>query len=308
MATTFRETIQGFRVFGLRNADVEIAVMPELGAKIISLVNRLTGREWMWSPPQGPKLARLPTRAPFPESSLVGADECIPTIAPCWWRGLEMADHGEVWTESWDLDAGDFKQGTITTRLRMPISPLEIERSISLEARTVRLQYTLRNLSSEPFEYIWAFHPLMNIEKGDRIILPESCTQVRTEEATGCPLGVRGDLWRWPDPIEGIHLDRFNLGGENRAVKLFTEPLTVGYAAIQNERTKESLTFEFDAQQLNTLGIWMNLGGWSGYSHIALEPTSGAPDALDLAVQEWKRFGSLAPEAIGQWEFTMTVG
>jgi hypothetical protein len=42
---------QGFAIHVLKNEEIEIAVVPELGARIISLMNLRTGREWMWHPP-----------------------------------------------------------------------------------------------------------------------------------------------------------------------------------------------------------------------------------------------------------------
>ena len=41
---------QGFEVYSLNNEEIELAVVPELGAKIISLKNLRTGREWLWHP------------------------------------------------------------------------------------------------------------------------------------------------------------------------------------------------------------------------------------------------------------------
>jgi hypothetical protein len=307
MTETFSETLQGWEVRGLRSETVEVAVMPALGAKIARLTNRRTGREWMWTPPEGARFRRLLTGAPFPESSLVGADECIPTIAPCRWRGRDLPDHGEVWTEAWEVDADAFAQGAIRTSLRLPVSPLRMERCVTLEGSAVQLDYTLRSLSDEPYEYLWALHPLLTIAEGDRLELPEDCARVRTDAAMRCPLGDRGDAWAWPCPMEGIHLDRLDLGGEGRAVKLYTDPLSAGYAAIVNERTGERLTFAFDAGELNTLGIWLNRGGWNGYHHLAVEPTNGAPDPLDMAVREWKRFGALEPGAERRWRVRILV-
>ncbi len=90
-------------------------------------------------------------------------------------------------------------------------------------------------------------------------------------------------------------------------VKLVTEPLKTGYAALWNERTGDCLAFEFDVKQIDTLGIWLTRGGWNGYHHVALEPTNGAPDALDIAVNEWKRFSSLPPGEMREWEFSITA-
>ena len=51
----------------LSNEDVELAVVPELGAKIISLKDLRTGREWMWHPPGGLKLFRNLPGDDFPK-------------------------------------------------------------------------------------------------------------------------------------------------------------------------------------------------------------------------------------------------
>ena len=88
----------GFAVYGLRSPSTEIRVAPELGAKILSLKNLETGREWMWRPPGLSRLFRNEPGDPFERSTLVGADECLPTVAPCRWKGLDLPDHGEVWS------------------------------------------------------------------------------------------------------------------------------------------------------------------------------------------------------------------
>jgi hypothetical protein len=46
----------------LRNEVVEIALVLELGAKIISLRHLVAGHEWMWHPPAGMKLFRNQVR------------------------------------------------------------------------------------------------------------------------------------------------------------------------------------------------------------------------------------------------------
>src|ERR1700677_4033036 len=51
MTVTFLENEQDFRVYGLRNEKVELRVLPELGARVVSLRDLHTGREWMWHPP-----------------------------------------------------------------------------------------------------------------------------------------------------------------------------------------------------------------------------------------------------------------
>jgi len=308
MAEVIRETRDGFACAGLRNDAVELLIVPQLGAKLISLINRATGRQWMWQSGKLPQLFDVPTGCGFADGPLLGADECLPTIAPCRWDGRDLPDHGEAWTEAWSLDDDALADGRLVTLLDLPISPLTIERAIHIDGSAVRFDYALANRSDCEQAYLWAFHPMMAIEPGDRIELPPSVTSVRTEQALGdTPLGDRGDIWSWPTPKAGIDFASLDLGGPDRAVKLFTEPLTVGHAAIVNDRTGDRVTFAFDAGELNTLGIWINRGGFDGYQHIALEPTNGAPDALDLAVNEWGRCASVAAGATKRWGFTLSV-
>lgn len=305
-AETFTTDVQGLTGFGLRSDEVEVVIIPDVGAKVYSLRNRRTGREWMWSPPDARKLYPVPTGTPFDASTLIGADECLPTIAPTTWRGRNLPDHGEVWNLVWDLDRLAWTQGRIVTRIELPVSPFWFERTVTLEGNRVTFSYALRNLDFGPQEFMWAFHPLMRIAEGDQIRLSPDCRQVRTEAAMNVPLGRRGDLWSWPAPMPGIALDQMHLG-ENAAVKLFTEPRDAVWASIYNEQTQEELRFDFDSRLVDTLGIWITRGGWNGYHHVALEPGIGAPDALDAAVQDWRRFELVMPNETRRWRFTVTV-
>ena len=90
-------------------------------------------------------------------------------------------------------------------------------------------------------------------------------------------------------------------------MKLYTEPLTDGMAAIENESTGERLTFRFDPAELDTVGIWINGGALNGMDEVAIEPTSAAPDALDVAVRQWKRHGTVAPGETRRWSFVMEL-
>jgi galactose mutarotase-like enzyme len=311
MSETFTVDLHGFTGYGLRSKRVALIVVPALGAKLASLRDLHSGREWMWSPPDGGAWRRLPTGAPFPESSLVGADECIPTIAPCVWRGRSLPDHGEVWTEEWEIDAAAFAAGAVETRLQMPITPGRLTRRITLDDTTVHLRYALQNLSAEPCEFVWAFHPLMTIHEGDELILPDEVRRIRINAAHDTPLGGLGSAHAWPSPRPEMDLRHLDLGqrqgAPGRALKFFTEPLRTGYAAIRNRQSGDAIHFAWDVEIVRLAGIWINRGGWNGYHHVAIEPTTGAPDALDVAVREWQEYASVPPHGMLEWGFTMTL-
>jgi len=304
----FRETLCGFECAVLRSDALEVRIVPEIGAKITHLTALAGGREWLWRPPGEERLFRSPTGAAFASGTLWGLDECFPTIAPCRWRGRELPDHGEAWTEAWAVDEADLQRNRITTRLRLPISPLALERTATVDGPRLRLRYAVTNIGAGPYEYLWALHPLFALQPGDRLRLPEEIRRVTTFLAINAPLGNAGDEWDWPAPAEGIRPDAFDLGKGDSAVKFFTPPLRCGEAAIENIRTGDFLRLGFSTTELNTLGVWINRGGWGGYHHAAIEPTNGAPDPLDAAVNGWRRFSRLDPGETRRWEIWIEVG
>ena len=300
--TAFLSDELGFTIYGLRTSSTEIRVVAGLGAKIISLKNLETGREWMWRPPGPFHLFRNKLGDPFERSTLVGADECLPTIAPCKWEDRDLPDHGEVWSIPWAIDRNAWDQGRIQTTVATPVSPFVFQRTVLLEENEVRLYYRLRNVSQKPEPFLWAFHPLLEMVEGDRIALPENVNSVRVESVDGLQDMPHGSIRSWPEPLPGVELDGIDFGPHGPAcAKLFVESPSEARAAIVNSETGESLVLRFDAQQNPALGIWITRGGWNGYEHIALEPTNLAFDSLAEAAPTGTSALMLPPKGERTW-------
>jgi galactose mutarotase-like enzyme len=309
MTHCFTENEHGFAVYGLRNERIELRVVPELGARVISLRDLLTNREWMWHPPGELKLFRNAFGDPFIQSTLAGLDECLPSLAACEWKGRRIPDHGEIWALPWGVDGAAFAECRIATWVETPLSPFGFARVISLDGNTVTFSYHLTNTGNEPEEFVWTVHPLLTLEEGDRMELPGEVAEFRINGGSGAPELAFGAAWKYPGPFENFHIDRLQLGdNRNGCVKGFTHPLRTGRAAIANDRTGDRLEFQWNTADNNTLGIWLTRGGLNGWHHVALEPTNGAPDSLAQACGEWKRYGLLAAGASKQWSFRLNVG
>ena len=278
---------QGFAVLSLRSPAVQVSVVPELGAKVISLQDRRTGREWMWHPAGELRLFANRAGDDFSISPLAGMDECLPTIAPCSWRGRSLPDHGEVWAAPWRWDEADWEKGLLTTRIRLRLSPLEFERQIRLQGNEVQLQYQLRNRSSAEEWFLWAMHPLLRMEPGDRLKLPAS-TQSRMQCAA------------WNEMLDF-------LVAEEACAKWFVAPISEGWAAVQNPTTGDALSFHWNPIENQTLGLWLTRGGWHGHHHLAIEPTNGQPDALDRAAAR-QHCGVIPAESTLSWQVGIRVG
>lgn len=223
---------------------------------------------------------------------------------------MELTDHGEIWTEKWELDRDALAAGKIVTSVCFPLSPLRMVREVSFESEQVlNFCYTLENKGEGDFDFLWAFHPMMRIEAGDRLVIPKHQGVYQVDTAIGFE-AERGD---WvPREILGdpCSLSNLDLGGDDRALKCFSPSLGEGerFAEITNDVTGDYIRFDFEGSLLDTLGVWLNRGGWNGYHHVAIEPTNGAPDLLDLAVNEWDRYTKIQAGASCGWSMRITVG
>ncbi len=278
---------QGFGVYMLSNEKIEVAVVPQLGAKIISVKDRRTGREWMWRPPQGAILFHNGPGDDFFHSPLIGIDECLPTIEPCVWRGRTLPDHGEVWSAAWGVDEEAWQKGALKTSVRLEISPFDFERTIELDDNEICLSYQLSNRNSVSEFFLWAMHPLLKLQDGDKLVLPPSTRNLLNGET-------------WVDAIDSA----IPTGG---CSKLVAGPVSEGRVGVRNDVTGERFDFEWNASENNGLGLWLTRGGWHGHHHFAIEPTNAGADALTSAVgRKW--CGTVAGNGAVTWQIRLRIG
>ena len=305
--TTFKTSVSdkdGFCSVHLENEFLSVSVVPELGARIVSLRDKQSGRDWLWRPSGPLKLWRNHRGDSFSKGTFVGADECLPTIGACLWNGRELPDHGEVWSGPWKLDEAAFTEGRINTTIRLPRSPLIFSRELSLVGSALRMNYTLTNAGSRPEAWLWAWHPLLSIESGDRLELPDEVDSLFIETAKH-PDARRGEIWNWPSHGDRVRLDCLELDGDSSYLKAFAGPVQSGIARLFNEQNHTRLQLRWDAATLPYLGIWLTRGGYNGWHHLALEPTNLQADALADAA---KTLHPLAPTAKKTWWMEVALG
>ena len=277
---------QGFQVYELSNQEIAVSVVPELGAKIISLRNRRTGREWMWHPPGGLKLFRNSSGDPFFKSPLAGLDECLPTIEPCVWNGRKLPDHGEAWSAAWRVNEALWANGILKTEVDLKLSPFRFERTLELQGNEIQLSYELTNRGARDESFLWSLHPLLRLQLGDALNLPESTRALI--------------------PVEQMEIANLNLA-EERCAKTFAGPLSEGFVELENHLSGDRLAFEWNPAENGTLGIWLTRGGWHGHHHLALEPTNGAADSLSHAAGR-ANCGRVRAGGSNTWQLKITIG
>jgi galactose mutarotase-like enzyme len=287
-ANTFAtRQFQGFTVHTLQCGRASLAVVPELGAKIISLKDLQTQREWLWHPGERLELFKNEPCDAFSDSPLTGMDECLPTILPCTWRGRELPDHGEVWNRKWEVDMDAWQQGVLKTSVQLKSFPFVFERTITLDESEVRLDYNLSNVSGTDEHFLWAVHPLLRLTAGDRLELPGSTRRL---------LNGAG----WVDDVASA-------AAPQNCAKAFAHPVSEGRAVIKNDGTGDRLEFIWDSLQNNSLGLWITRGGWHGHHHFAVEPSNADHDCLVTASGR-NRCGFVAAKSSLNWQIALRVG
>lgn len=301
-----RQCRDGFDVVGLRNADLELQAVPALGGRIISLRDRRADREWIWEPPSNPPLRTAALGDSFARSGHTGIDDCIPTLGDCEWRGRRLPDHGEVWSIPWEVvsAAGD----ELTLRVTLPLTPFVLKRTFRLENAGLTIAYQLENLGASPEEFVWTWHPLFGICEGDRLELPPTATVMRLAGIAGTKGARRGDLWPLPSPEPGYDIERLTLGDNiTERVKGFVGPFPAGrLETALHGAGGECLRIGWEAAENPILGLWLSRG-YRGWHHVALEPTNGAPDRLNQAVNDWHSHGTVAPGEIRRWSLAIST-
>ena len=275
---------EGFAVYVLRSETLEVAVVPELGAKIISLKNLRTQREWLWHPKEKLELFKNSAQDEFCSSPLVGIDECLPTIMPCSWRGRQLPDHGEVWHAPWTVDAQAWQQGMLRTNIKLERSPFIFERVLQLQGGRLQFRYKLSNLEAMNESFIWAIHPLLRLVDGDEVELPKSTRTLLNGES-------------WVDAVTTAM-------PEGKCCKTFASPVREGWAAIKNNTNGDRLQFNWNPSENDTLGVWLTRGGWHGHHHFAMEPSNANHDSLAVAAGV-QRCGEIAGGCSATWEISI---
>lgn len=264
--------------------------MPEFGGKIISLRSRRTGEEFLLPPLNNYR--HVSSSAIFSESDGGGFDECLPSVAAC--ESIlgepSVPDHGDLWRLPWHVDS---EHPPVVLHADAVSRPLRLTRRARLDGASLVLNYELANLSDAPATWLWSAHPLLRVDSGDRIVLPDEIAEVHVAYcASGLFAADSSIPWPAARPASGLPADLSQVGeGDGvTANKFFVRMGPSGWGALYRKRAGQGLVIRFAASSLPFLGLWVCLGAWPGESAekqytVALEPSTSDTDSLASAVR-----------------------
>lgn len=267
-----------------------LAVDPACGGKLRSLISKRSGKEFFYQDTR----PRFDGSKGYSYHDISGYDECFPTVAVCKGNApgcapYDYADHGDLWQGAWQARERD---GVLV--MNRAIAPLKcsFNRHCSFETDdTLRLDYHLANHGGAPIPFVYSAHPLLTANERTRVVLPKNMVRAFNYAAAdnfGLPNGQWFDL-----PVKN-HADivgPFSLS-RHTFVKLFSEKLEEGMAAVEYPDSDERLVFTFDTKMLPYVGFLacqgfdsLGDGHFAGEFLLAFEPTTGIGDDIPTCIR-----------------------
>ena len=313
MLAVTRSTIEGFNSFSIQTGVLELSIIPELGGKVNSLRDTRTGREWLWRHPRF-AYKRVPHGSSYTAQSDTGGwDECFPSVAKCEypsapWQGAAIQDHGELWSQTAEFEINEqADKMTLLNRWQGIALPYTFERVITLneDSSIVHVDYKVVNYADQPIDYVWCIHPLLAIEPGMELHLPESA-RFNIGGAYPNDLVPLEKKLQFPFAASGLNFPFLPQANAGCAIKLWSDPLpeAQGWTAVR--ASNGEFQMRWDVSFLPQVAVWMNFGalgmdGGSPYYNLGLEPCIGAQDSLNDAVNQYNLFTTVLPHGSKQW-------
>jgi hypothetical protein len=274
------------RVLRLENEWLALSILPEVGAKVLSLFDKKSSKNVLWENPRI-RPQRFPIDANFDNYWCGGWDDAFPTADACVHGGEPFPNLGELRSLDWqveDLAANDFSAWARLSAYG-PISTIKATKTMSLMGAECRLHFEIENQGPLPLDFLWGTHPSFAVEAGTRLIIPARVGVVANSNHPS--LGAPGQRYDWP-LLTGAHgiTDMSVVQGISAGVVCghYATELEDGWFAVETNGI--GILFEFPLETCPCLWLWLVYGGWRGYHHAIVEPWTAYPVNLEQAVKE----------------------
>jgi hypothetical protein len=279
----------GFRALVLENRYLRAVLLPELGGKIWSLVDKRADREILWHNPRVPPRPAV-YGACYDDWFCGGWDELFPTDAAATVDGDHYPDHGEWWALpfAWSVEQ---EADAVLVTLRCPgvVTTTHTAKRVVLRADEPQLHITQRihNQGLKPIDFVWKMHPALKVNPNSRIDLPPA--QIYTAAFFNERLAAGTNTYSWPiAPGRGGDIDMRQIPPFDSASCDFyyATGFAAGWCALTDTATASGFGIAFDPQIFPAIWVFGAYGGWRGHYTCLLEPATGYPYRLEDAIAQ----------------------
>jgi len=245
----------------LDNGQIRIVLLPREGGRVQSLYNLRSGIEFLMQARHARKQQRADVNARFQDGSCAGIEECIPSVASCGpsTEGGAVPDHGDFWQLGWNIE-----DSATTTHVALHAQgfsrPLLFRRAFDLRESSLTICYRLQNIGAQPLAFLYAAHPLLAVDAGDRILLPAQVKELQLDYSRGDRFTDTGKDIPWPI-CQGIDLSEVQPEAACTS-ELLRSRMSEGWCGVYRAQHQEGIVVRFNTQELPFLALWICNGGW----------------------------------------------
>ena len=232
------------------------------GARMVSLRDKRIEHEFLFQQEEA-KYVSGRYGEPMANNQAAGYDDMFPTIGECFyqhfpWKGTLLPGHGEVSSLYWDMVKGET---SLTMSCRGVRLPYKLTRRVTMPAENqLRFDYKLENLSSFPISYLWSAHPILRVEEGARILLPEECRVATSGGSLSGRIGRFGHQFTWPICTDergnkhDLSLIRSPSAHDGTSY-FFIDRLKHGWCGMKYPSVNRTLTLSFPPETVPFVGV-----------------------------------------------------
>ncbi len=278
----------------LENRHLEVTVLPGLGGKVLSIVDKATNLELLWANPRLP-LVPVVFGSDYDDAFVGGWDEVYPNDEPEEVAGQLRPDHGEVWSLPWDFSLGSDADHTwVELRVETPVTKSVITKLLTLgsDAWGLRVDYRLHNAGSLEQPFLWKSHVAVALHDDSRLDLGAETMFLHD---FGNPRGGGRSHFTWPKQVIGGNTwDMRTLPAADSGMSELMEStrMETGTCAVSHPSLGVGLRLDFDLADLPECWTFASYGGWQNLHVLVLEPATR---------------GVLKPGEVRRWSLTATV-
>jgi hypothetical protein len=324
-----RLTHQGGRALLLQNELIQVMILLDKGAEIVSFLHKPTDTDFLWRGPNpSHPLDHFSPTGNFPSSDFFdrwsgGWFEVLPNGGGLSsYRGAEFGQFAETINVPWEyrLLKDDPEEISVALWVKTYRTPFLLQKTLTLKSGipALFLQERVTNEGCEPVDFMWGHHPVVGapfLDDTCRLFAPPSRVEVfHAEDGPDHRMGLH-QVGDWPVILDrdGGPLDLTRLPPhsartmDNCYLKEFKE----GWLAVVKPGAQLGFGLAWDASVFRYAWIWQALGGGIGYPWygrtyaMGIEPWTSYPCAgLQAAVD---RGTSMRLEPEGTCEARLTA-
>lgn len=273
-STISKREVNSLTVLSIENDHLRVEIVPELGGKITSVINKKYDNEFLWSN-RGLKLQKYYAGDDYDTNFWGGIDELLPNDIPETIDGIDYPDHGELWTTRLEYT---LQSDVILLEGLLPLSGLYYQKKVSLAdgSPNVILSYTITNRTKSPRKFLWKLHAALQIASGNR--LASAARKAKIVDPDSSRFKDMGEF-EWP-VIEGV--DASVVPPKESTMDFFYL-----YDSPKGEMSLVAdayrFTYEYDQRIFPYQWYFASYGQFRDHYTAILEPASAMPVSVNEA-------------------------